>query len=185
MGFDKNFALNDDGTCPRCGEQGVFYVSKGGKNPGSAFEKCNSCDVMSSSKRPAGYTPRTSYNQQSSYSAPAPPPPFQPQSGIQYTNVRNNSNAWSPPTPTVPSAPQYQGTTQTMGQPSPQGGATGQDIQQLSQQIGQLTAAINHLTNAIYESDGNNKDLLKALLQALDAMSSKLGGLEEQYENMQ
>lgn len=181
MGFDKTFALNDDGTCPRCGGQGLFYVSKGGKTPGAPFEKCNACDVMSSSKRPAGYTPTAQpcYTQQPSYCAPAPPS-LQSQPVTQYTNARN-SNAWSSP----PSGPIHQGATQPAGQFSSQSGAPDRDIQQLTQQIAQLTSAVNHLTNAIYEFSGSNNDLLKSTIQALDAMSSKITGLEDAYEKMQ
>lgn len=185
MGFDKSFALNHDGTCPRCGAIGTFYVSKAGKNPGTPFEKCPICDVINNSKRPAGYQPQPSFNnQQQAYPAPNPPPQQQQQQtrnvyltpqqgGWQQQPAFNNNSHQQPAPPVVQSTPCN----------SPAG--NDEVLLQLSQQVGDLTGAINHLTNALHEFSENNNGLLKAMIQALDAMSIKLGNLDEQYDKMQ
>lgn len=80
--FDVKFRLNDNGTCPQCGQMGEFFTSQAGK----PFEKCQTCLKMAGSKRQPGYQPVAPQQAYYAPTLPAPPanlqppmPSFQPQ----------------------------------------------------------------------------------------------------------
>lgn len=189
MGYDKNFSLSDFGICPRCNGVGSFYTSgPGSKKPGSPFEKCTSCDVINASRRPPGYQPPAfGAPQQQAYPAPNPPPQQQQQQTRNvYLTPQQGGWQQQQPQPTFNNN-SHQQPAQAVVQSTPCNSPAGNDevLFQLAQQVGDLTGAINHLTNALHEFSENNNGLLKAMIQALDAMSIKLGNLDEQYDKMQ
>jgi hypothetical protein len=70
--FDNGFKLNNNGTCPHCGQMGQFFTSQAS---GKAFEKCVTCLKMAGSRRPPGYQPPATYF---APTLPAPAPHIQP-----------------------------------------------------------------------------------------------------------